>query len=172
MSHTRNLSIRQANNQDVLSLCELSEALGKGDDSDYFKRCLQLQAEGRRILYIVSTQGRDAGYGILNWRPKYAPFKSLHIPEIQDLNVIPDFRRQGLASALIKHCELLAKEKGHSLMGIGVGLHYSYGPAQKLYIKLGYVPDGHGVNYDRKQVAFGDFRPVDDDLCLMLVKVL
>lgn len=57
-------------------------------------------------------------------------------------------------------------------MGIAFGLHSSYGAAQRLYIKLGYIPDGQGATYDRKQIAYGDFKPVDDDLCLMLMKAL
>jgi hypothetical protein len=57
-------------------------------------------------------------------------------------------------------------------MGIGVGMPTSYGPAQRLYVKLGYIPDGNGINYDRQSIAFGEFRPVDDDLCLMMVKAL
>ena len=57
-------------------------------------------------------------------------------------------------------------------MGISVALGASYGPAQRLYATLGYMPDGNGVTYDRMAVGFGEMRPVDDDLCLMMVKDL
>ena len=57
-------------------------------------------------------------------------------------------------------------------MGIGVGLYTSYGAAQRLYCKMGYVPDGNGVTYDRKLLAAGEFRPLDDQLCLMMIKDL
>jgi hypothetical protein len=57
-------------------------------------------------------------------------------------------------------------------MGIGVGLHRAFGAAQRLYIRLGYIPDGNGITYDRLQIAPGEFRPVDDDLCLIMVKEL
>lgn len=166
------VSIRQAGNQDLSSLYSMLPLLGKADDPGYFERCLELQLENKRMVFIVEQGGVDAGYAILNWIPKYPPFKVHNIPEIQDLNILPQYRRNGLATQLIKFCEMRAKEKGFVQMGIGVGLHSSYGPAQRLYYKLGYCPDGQGINYDRKPIAYGEFKPVDDDLCLMLYKDL
>ena len=166
------IAIRRASVQDVPVLWSMTNALGKTQGSDYFDQCLELQSQGKREVLILRAGDDDAGYGILNWAPKYALFKKLGLPEIQDLNIIPSYRRNGLASALITYCENLARDKGYTDMGIGFGLHSSYGAAQRLYIKLGYVPDGQGATYDRKQIAFGDFKPVDDDLCLMLMKPL
>lgn len=166
------IAIRKAGTQDLPGLWEMTRALGKAQDADYFDRCLELQSQGKREVFIVSVDGVDAGYAMLNWVPKYALFKKLGIPEIQDLNVIPAFRRRGIAMDFIQYCENSARAKGHGDMGIAFGLHSSYGAAQRLYIKLGYIPDGQGATYDRKQIAYGDFKPVDDDLCLMLVKKL
>ncbi len=166
------IAVRKADTQDLPSLWDMTRSFGKEHDADYFEHCLNLQAQGKREVLIVSSDGIDAGYGMLNWIPKYALFKKLGIPEIQDLNVVPAFRQRGLASYFIKHCEDVARQKGHEEMGIAFGLYSSYGPAQRLYIKLGYIPDGQGVTYDRKQIAHGDFKPVDDDLCLMLIKAL
>jgi len=114
--------------------------------------------------------GGAMGYCVLNWVPKYGPFKKLGIPEIQDLNVLPDYRQRGLATKLIAHCEEVARSKGHEEMGIGVGMNRSFGAAQRLYVKLGYVPDGQGINYDRIPLESGKFCPNDDQLCLMMVK--
>ena len=166
------ITVRRAGDQDLSALWALVDKLGYGKDAGYFEYCLELQKEGKREIYILAKDGIDAGYGILNWQPKYALFKKLGIPEIQDLNILQKFRQQGLASHLIGFCEQRAIEEGHKEMGIAFGLHSSYGPAQRLYVKLGYIPDGQGATYDRKQIAHGEFKPVDDDLCLMLVKGL
>jgi GNAT superfamily N-acetyltransferase len=107
---------------------------------------------------------------MLNWKPQYSLYKKLSIPEIQDLNVVPELRRKGIASALITRCEELILQKGQQQVGIAVGLTPEYGAAQVLYVKAGYVPDGYGVTYDREGVRHGDIRPLDDDLCLMMVK--
>ncbi len=43
-------------------------------------------------------------------------------------------------------------------MGISVGLNQSYGPAQRLYVKKGYIPDGAGMCYDDVPVRTADLR--------------
>ena len=112
------------------------------------------------------------GYVFFNSQPKYNLYKRLGIAEIQDLNVHPDHRRQGYATMLIQACENISVESGDNMIGISVGLTADYGPAQRLYNKLGYEPDGNGVTYDRQAVEHGAKMSVDDDLCLMLIKTL
>lgn len=57
-------------------------------------------------------------------------------------------------------------------VGIGAGLYADYGTAQKLYVKLGYVPDGNGITYKCKKTVPGTLYPLDDDLILWLRKPL
>ncbi len=160
-------AIRQATEADI----PLLYGLRAGKTPGYFERCLEEQRDGRRQVFIVALAG-DAAYGMLNWQPQYALYKKLGMPEIQDIYVIPRARRQGAAGALIAHCENLAREKNCEHIGISVGLYADYGPAQRLYAKLGYLPDGYGITYDRLPVTLGEIRPVDDNLCLMMVKSL
>ena len=81
-------------------------------------------------------------------------------------------RRQGVGRSIIVFCEKLTAAKGHEQIGIGVGLDASFGAAQRLYVAMGYVPDGTGISYDRKQVTAGEFRPIDENLCLMMSKTI
>ncbi len=166
------ISIKQAGDGELSGLWALINDLGLARDVDYFEQNLALQAEGGRQILIVSFDGYVAGYCILNWEPKYNLFKKLGIAEIQDLNILPRFRKKGIGSALIKYCEDQAKLRGLDDIGIAVGLNSSFGAAQRLYVRLGYVPDGNGATYDRKPVQAGESKPVDDDLCLMMVKNL
>ncbi len=170
----QNAIVRVATDKDLESLRDMSARLRQSKDPDYFEQQLAYQKEGKRLILMVGEAqgGADSGYCILNWQPKYGYFKAMNIPEIQDLNVLPEFRKRGLATQMIEHCEALAARKGREAMGISFGLHGAFGPAQRLYVKMGYSPDGHGVTYDRKAVSAGEFRPVDDQLCLMLVKNL
>ena len=48
-------------------------------------------------------------------------------------------------SRLLEIAEKEVATKG-DIVGIGVGLYEDYGPAQRLYIKRGYIPDGKGGN--------------------------
>ncbi|PCK00398.1 MAG: GNAT family N-acetyltransferase [Zetaproteobacteria bacterium] len=141
-------------------------------DHNYYERCMERHENGELLLIIASIEGREVGYCLLNWQPKYAYFKKQSLPEIQDLNVLSHYRRRGIGRTLVDYCEGLARDKGHKEMGIGVGLNSSFGAAQRLYVCHGYIPDGCGVSYDRKQVAAGEFRPIDDNLSLMMIKTL
>lgn len=162
------LRIDIAKIENLQSLKALVPACGAG----YFEKCLQEQEENRRLIFLAWQEENLAGYVFFNRQPRYQPFRRLEIPEIQDLFVSPGCRRQGIGEALVKACERQALSEGAGQMGIAVGLHAGFGAAQRLYIRLGYVPDGGGVTYDRAPVRTGDMRPVDDDLTLMLIKDL
>ncbi len=167
-----NIQLRIATIDDIPKLWDLALGMGAAKSDGYFDRALEYQEEGSRLVFIASLERRDVGYCMLAWEPKYAFFRKMDIPEIQDLNVLPDFRRQGVGNFMIEHCENLARKKGMAYMGIGVGMDASYGAAQRLYIKRGYIPDGNGLTYDRKTIPHGAIHPVDDDMSLMLMKGL
>lgn len=146
--------------------------LGQAKIVGYFERLIERQDKKELLLLKGELDGEAVGYGIYNRVPKYAFYKAMSIPEVQDLNVLPSYRRRGLAGQIIAFCESLARKEGNEQIGISVGLHRNYGPAQRLYWKMGYQPDGNGVTYDRRPVGYGEMKAIDDDLCLMLVKDL
>ena len=167
-----NIELRTATVSDIPKLWNMALTMGAAKADGYFDSALEQQEGGTRIVFIASVDGGDAAYGMLAWEPKYVFFRKMDIPEIQDLNVMPDYRRRGIASFMIDHCEYLAREVGKEYMGIGVGMDNSYGAAQQLYVRRGYVPDGNGLTYDRKTIQRGAFHPIDDDISLMLIKSL
>lgn len=169
---TQNLTITKASAADIPQLWGMIQALGYAKDTGYFEYCLERQVADELWLLIARLDAEAVGYGILNWVPKYGLYRKLGIPEVQDLNVLRAHRRCGLASAIIEYCEAQARKAGKDQIGIAVGVHSSYGPAQRLYAKLGYMPDGLGATYDRAPVDFASLKPVDDQLCMMLVKDL
>lgn len=154
----------------IPALDELVASGGHQTESAYFETALEEQQDRKRDVLLAYLGGDLVGYVHLNFFPQYIPFLRLKIPEIQDLFVHPAFRRQGVGETLIRACEKLTKESGVGHIGIGVGMTSRYGAAQRLYARLGYVPDGAGVVFDRVPVATGDVRPIDDRLCLMLIK--
>ncbi|MEK5392826.1 GNAT family N-acetyltransferase [Margalitia sp. FSL K6-0131] len=82
------------------------------------------------------------------------------------------YRKKGIATNIIIELEKAALQKGANTIGIGVGLFKDYGSAQRLYTKLGYIPDGNGIQYDGKPVQKGTYVFVDDDLVLYYTKKL
>ncbi len=166
------INIYQASYDDLAILWDMSSILKQGKLQGYFERCLERQGKDELAVYLMRFGKQVVGYALLNWQPKYRMFRTLGLSEIQDMNVLPDYRRRGFATQMIAHCEAVALAKGHKEIGIGVGLNRSFGAAQRLYVQLGYIPDGQGVNYDRKVMEVSEFRPNDDQLCLMMIKVL
>lgn len=167
------IRVRRAGEQDLADLARIAFSVSSRKEPGYFERCLSEQEQGKRVVFLALCDDGQAGaFGMLNRFPLYAPFRRLGIPEIQDLNTDPAFRRRGFASAIVRACEDFARAENCSDIGIGVGLYAGYGSAQRLYIRLGYLPDGAGVVYDSQPVIPGEIRPVDDDLTLMMSKAL
>jgi len=151
-------SIHTATDADLENLYRIAEDMAAKNERYYFERCLSEQQEKKRVVIIAEQGKRAIGYAQLVWAPLYTTFRRLDIPEIQDLNVIPDMRGQGAGSQLVDTCETLAREAGKTEMGISVGLNQSFGPAQRLYVKKGYIPDGAGVCCDEIPVRAGELR--------------
>lgn len=164
--------IQKAKSLDIDALKEISKSNNGRKIKGYWEQCASRIESGEITVFIALNDGKPVGYGILNWQPKYRIYQSQNIPEIQDLNILRSMRRKGFARAIIAQCERAATEKKCMQIGISFGLTREYGAAQRLYIKLGYVPDGYGVTYDREPVISGQMHCVDDDLCLMLKKKL
>ena len=166
------LEIRPATFEDIPGLKRAAEKQGGLKEKDYFENCFDLLKKKERDIFVAIHNDIIAGYVMLVWSPRYQPFRTMKVPEIQDLNVIPSVRRQGIASKLMDYCENIVRKEGHPMVGIGVGVHSSYGAAQCMYIKRGYVPDGAGAAYDAKTMEFGEMRPLDDNFTLKLIREL
>jgi len=126
---------------------------------------------GIRDAWVAAWDGDLAGIVTLHWNPLYAGIAGKSIPEVQDLMVVPAYRRRGVATRLLECVEQSARARA-SRVAIGVGLHPGYNAAQRLYVLRGYVPDGLGVTYDDRYVDEGEAVRFDDLLVLHLVKVL
>lgn len=130
------------------------------------------QQRNIRMVCIAKIQDECVGYGSLLWISEYLNFKDSNIPEINDVWISDEHRGNGFGTRLIQHLEGIVGQRNQKQIGIGVGLYKDYGRAQKLYVQLGYVPDGLGVTYKYQPVVPGDSYPADDDLVIWLKKDL
>lgn len=131
----------------------------------------QEQLNGKRFILVAEYNGVFAGYLAIVWKPSYKYFQDNRIPEIVDLNVLIKFRRNGIATSLIEQAEAIVAQD-HDEIGIGVALIEDYGAAQRLYVKLGYLPDGFGVSKNGRYLKYGDEVIADDDLIICFTKRL
>lgn len=145
--------------------------LGWPKPPNYFADCFARQQAGE-LVFVLAREGEALhGYLKVVWETDYPPFCEQQIPEIQDLNVMPRFRRQGVATRLMDEAERRIAERS-TIAGIGVGLHPGYGPAQRMYALRGYVPDARPLTYHDLPVVEGQTVKLDDDLILHLTKTL
>jgi GNAT superfamily N-acetyltransferase len=159
----------------IPSISEAFNQIGWNKPPSLFEGYLKAQEAGERIVWVAHFKGEFAGYVTLNWQSQYESFAAARIPEIMDLNVLPPFRKVGVGSMLLDIAEKEAATKSE-VVGIGVGLYAGtdggYGPAQRLYVKRGYIPDGKGVTYNYEPTIPGNSYPLDDDLVLWFTKKL
>lgn len=134
-----------------------------------FDDYLAEQISGKRLVYCAFYGDEFSGYGTLKHQSNYEFFANSHIPEINDLNVLPKYRKKGIASRLLDILETEAFNIS-SFVGIGVGLYPDYGSAQRLYVNRNYIPDGRGITYNCKTVLPGEQVILDDDLVLWFTK--
>ena len=141
------------------------------DIADYQMR-MKDQAEGKCIALTAVYQGRPAGVVYLYLDVHDGPFKGKGWPMIVDFNVLKKYQRKGIGGRLMDAAEQIAAQYADTVC-LGVGLCDSYGSAQRMYVKRGYIPDGSGVWYQDKQcVQYETVCTVDDDLVLFFAKKL
>ena len=165
------LNIRLLESRDIPQIKDAFGKLGWNKPASQYEQYLLEQKLDRRSVYVAFVDGQFAGYLTVCWVSTYEPFYSAGIPEIVDFNVLPEFRRQGIGSALMDVAESEIARVS-PLAGIGVGMTRDYGAAQRLYVLRGYVPDGRGVYYRNQPMAHGQQVTVDDDLVLSFTKEL
>lgn len=165
-------AIRELTPDDLPAIVAISGgAAWNGGFTKWDQRLAEHEA-GQRIV-LLAVDGSDIlAYGSIIWSSPYQPFRELGIPEIQDLVVSERYRRQGIASRIIAALEQLARKRGCLQIGLGVGLYPDYGAAQRLYVHMGYVPDGRGATYKYLPAPGGSTFRLDDDLLIWLVKSL
>ena len=165
------IQIRNLEPPDSQVIADAFTEIGWNRPPAKFNRLLKLQRANLREVLVAHSDGVFAGYLNVVWKPEYRPFLEQGIPEVQDFNVLPKFRRQGIGSALMDEAERRIAKVSNTA-GIGVGMYPDYGNAQRMYVLRGYVPDGRGLTYKREVLKPLATAPNDDDLAIYFTKQL
>lgn len=166
------LAIRSMEEADAKVFCDEFTAQGWHPDISVYRMRMQDEAEGKCVTLTAVYRGCPAGFVYVYLAPHGGPFEGKGWPEIHDFNVLEKYQRKGIGSRLMDAAERVAARYADTVW-LGVGLCGSYGSAQRMYIRRGYIPDGSGVWYRGKQcVQYETVCTVDDDLVLFLSKKL
>jgi len=165
------IEIRQLRKEDIDKITSEINKIGWHKPPGLYERYCEEQVGGQRVALVAWKDSEFAGYLTIVWQPDYPYFRENNIPEIIDLIVLPQHRRQRVATRLMYEAEKVISQRS-KIAGIGVGLYASYGAAQRLYVLRGYVPDGKGIVYDNVYVKEEELVKADDSLSLHLTKEL
>ena len=162
--------IRKMQTSDVKELSQGFINQGWPGREEILARYFLEQECGEREVLVAEVEGAVAGYITILPSAKQGPFAEIY-PELSDFNVFEPFQNQGIGNLLLEEAEKRVKLISDKVT-LGVGLHSGYGPAQRLYIKRGYIPDGSGVWYQNHRPAMDAICEDIGDLVLYLSKDL
>lgn len=163
-------SIRKMQESDIKDLSRGFISQGWPGREEILARYFLEQECGEREVLVAEVEGALAGYITILPNAKQGPFAGM-APELSDFNVFEPFQNQGIGNLLLEEAEKRVRLISDKVT-LGVGLHSGYGPAQRLYIKRGYIPDGTGVWYQNYQPAMNAVCEDIGDLVLYLSKDL
>ena len=163
-----NCTIRNMIKSDIESLSHGFMNQGWPAREEILARYFLEQESGEREVLVAEIDGVVAGYVTIFPSAKHGPFAEVY-PELSDFNVFEPFQNQGIGNLLMEEAENRVKFFSDKVT-LGVGLHSGYGPAQRLYIKRGYIPDGTGVWYRNQPLEMNTTIQNNDDLVLYLSK--
>ena len=165
-----NCMIRNMIKSDIESLSHGFINQGWPGREEILARYFLEQECGEREVLVTDFEGVVAGYITILPIAKHGPFAGMS-PELSDFNVFEPFQNQGIGNLLLEEAEKRVKLISDKVT-LGVGLHSGYGPAQRLYMKRGYIPDGTGVWYRNQPLEMNATIQNNDDLVLYLSKEL
>lgn len=170
LKNGENVVIREMSYDDIPFICKADN-----DESEknvaYLKNQLKNQDNHECSALIALYQGKAAGYVFLYYKCRWGGLANCNIPGVVDLIVFEEYRKKGIATNLMNVAEDIAKRHSDKVY-LDVCLYSEYGPAQRLYIKRGYLPDGKGVYYEEKVLETDAICKNNDELTLCLIKEL
>jgi [ribosomal protein S18]-alanine N-acetyltransferase len=142
-----------------------SNEVGSVDRCLPLNRLDQQRADGSTYL-VAWDDDQPIGHAHIAWVGTH-----LGVPEIQDVFVVPEQRRRGIAAQLTDAAEQEARLRGWDSISLSVSEHGNVA-ARQLYAKLGYTDAGvDPVRVSGTIMLRG--RPFDvDDTLVYLVKAL
>lgn len=163
------ITIRTMNDNDPAVFTEGEIAQGWHATTEKLDTRIREMNDDKCIVITAEYNGEPAGYVSVYRNVENGAFAENGYPEIVDFNVLEKFRNKGIGTKLMDVAEKIASEYS-DIVCLGVGLMGSYGAAQRMYVKRGYIPDGSGIWYKDKQCEPYCEYMNDDDLVMYMSK--
>lgn len=127
------MKIRQAKTEDIEQLCKAR------NNEELFRWYLD-ECDGEKSYFLVAEiNEKIVGFGLVYLDITKNGKKKSHLPKLSDLYVVEEYRRKGVATALVQAREVLAKNYGHSQIYVSIDPEESF-EMISLVKKLSYLP--------------------------------
>ena len=138
-------------------------------DAATFAAIFAEHEDGASTTILGYEGARVVGSVTIRWHAHYPPFRDKRIPLIQHIEIAYHERGRGLGNQLLARAEGEIAQRS-PVAGLCVGIFADYGPAQRLYAKRGFIPDGRGVCQGHRPLGEGAAVTIGHDLLLWLTK--
>ncbi len=144
------VTVRQATIHDLDIVVPLFDGYrqfyGEPADLELARRFLRerLQQQDSIVLLAIDEEGR--GIGFTQLYPLFSSVRAGRTYLLNDLFVVPDARRAGVAVALMREATDFARAMG--ARGMSLSTAHTNMPAQRLYESLGWKRDEHFREYN------------------------
>jgi GNAT superfamily N-acetyltransferase len=144
------VTVRQATIHDLDIVVPLFDGYrqfyGEPADLELARRFLRerLQQQDSVVLLAIDEEGR--GMGFTQLYPLFSSVRAARTYLLNDLFVVPDARRAGVAVALMREATDVARAMG--ARGMSLSTAHTNAPAQRLYESLGWKRDEHFREYN------------------------
>jgi acetyltransferase (GNAT) family protein len=97
------------NENDIDDIVLAFKSIGWNKPKSLYENYLQEKLNDIRSVIIAKTDGKFCGYVTMKWKSDYPAFNEKEIPEIVDLNVLPQHQNRGIGTRGIpsKFCSLI-----------------------------------------------------------------
>jgi GNAT superfamily N-acetyltransferase len=119
-----------------------SHRIVDGTSRTYHETRLMAQQEGTADYLIAWVDGSPVGHAFIRWGAD-EPFlceQDRSVALVEALAVRPEMQRKGIATAIMLEAERMAANRGHTRIGLAVGIENT--GARAMYFVLGYREDG------------------------------
>jgi GNAT superfamily N-acetyltransferase len=114
MNEDVEINVRQAKIEDIEKLCSAR------NNEKLFREYLD-ECDGEKAYFLVAEINRKiVGFGLVYLDVTKNGKKKSHLPKLSDLYVVEEYRRKGVATALIQARESLAKKYGYSQIYVSI----------------------------------------------------
>ena len=150
MTHPESIQVRRALPEDSNTVAPLFDAYrvfyGKPSHLEMAREFIRERLERNESILFIALQNDGTAVGFTQLYPSFSSVSAARIFILNDLYVVPEARRRGVAAALLSASEAHAREAGAIRLSLSTAIDNE--AAQTLYASRGWERDSRFHSYN------------------------